>query len=247
MAPYDLSLSNRLGVADIYREAACTYQCPVKKNVLLTGASPLRSTKGGTFVRAFLFFSSGSCLASFSEHSIKELLLLSGICQGCAGWGWASSSSLHCCTWKYAQDKGHLALQVTFDERETKHRVIIGEDYYTPLGLSSEAVIERVFAFLLMKKIPRHTEGAITPCHPSPGVCIHAATNIRARPGLETTANLLEGYFGVHRAPSVTFSGCQDAPEPAQCRVEAFIQSLPSRLCIDTIGTSAQNKLSTEK
>ena len=50
--------------------------------------------------------------------------------------------------------------QVTFDERETKHRVIIGEEYYAPLGLTAEAVVERVFAFLLMKKIPRHTEGA---------------------------------------------------------------------------------------
>lgn len=84
---------------------------------------------------------------------------------------------LHCCTWTCAQDKDYLALQVTFDERETKHRVIIGEDYYTPLGLSSEAVIERVFAFLLMKKIPRHTEGASTLCHPSPVVCIHAVTD----------------------------------------------------------------------
>lgn len=50
-------------------------------------------------------------------------------------------------------------VQVTFDERETKHRVIIGEEYYGPLGLAPEVVIERVFSFLLTKKIPRHTEG----------------------------------------------------------------------------------------
>lgn len=50
---------------------------------------------------------------------------------------------------------------MTFDEQETRHRTIIGAEYYEPLGISAETTIERVFAFLLMKKIPRHTEGAL--------------------------------------------------------------------------------------
>ncbi len=49
---------------------------------------------------------------------------------------------------------------MTFDERETKHRVICGAEFYESLGLEPEAIIERVFSFLLAKKITRHTEGA---------------------------------------------------------------------------------------
>ena len=50
-------------------------------------------------------------------------------------------------------------MQVTFDDRETTHRVICGSAFYESMGLEPETIIERVFAFLLAKKIPRRTEG----------------------------------------------------------------------------------------
>jgi hypothetical protein len=51
-------------------------------------------------------------------------------------------------------------LRVTANERETTHRVIVSSDYYdVEEGLDAEGVLERVFAFLLAKGVPRHTEG----------------------------------------------------------------------------------------
>lgn len=49
---------------------------------------------------------------------------------------------------------------VTFEERETQHRVIVGKDYYEDYGIEPETVLDRVFAFLLRKRVPRRTEGA---------------------------------------------------------------------------------------
>lgn len=49
---------------------------------------------------------------------------------------------------------------VTFEEKETQHRVIVGRDYYEDFGIEPEQVLDRVFAFLLRKRVPRHTEGA---------------------------------------------------------------------------------------
>ena len=56
-------------------------------------------------------------------------------------------------------------MQVTFDDRETTHRVICGSAFYESMGLEPETIIERVFAFLLAKKIPRRTEGGPQPYH----------------------------------------------------------------------------------
>ena len=52
-----------------------------------------------------------------------------------------------------------MLLQVTFEQRETKHRVIVGKEYYEPYGLEPELVVERVFSFLLAKRVQRQTEG----------------------------------------------------------------------------------------
>ena len=57
---------------------------------------------------------------------------------------------------------GHMFdVRVTFQEKESTHRVIVGKDYYAPQGLDAEGVVERVFAFLLRKQIPRRTEGIL--------------------------------------------------------------------------------------
>lgn len=59
-----------------------------------------------------------------------------------------------------------ICMQVTFDERETTHRIICGHQFYETLNLEPETVVERVFSFLLAKKIPRHTEGMpLYHCH----------------------------------------------------------------------------------
>ncbi|KAL4439433.1 hypothetical protein ABPG77_008762 [Micractinium sp. CCAP 211/92] len=52
-------------------------------------------------------------------------------------------------------------LSVTYQDKETHHRVIVGRDYYEPQGLDPQATVERVFAFLLKKKVPRQTEGIL--------------------------------------------------------------------------------------
>ena len=60
-------------------------------------------------------------------------------------------------------EKSHeqsIWLQVTFEQRETKHRVIVGKEYYEPYGLEPELVVERVFSFLLAKRVQRQTEGS---------------------------------------------------------------------------------------
>lgn len=51
-------------------------------------------------------------------------------------------------------------IKVTFDERESLHRIIVGKSYYNEeRGMQAEDMVEKVFAFLLKKKIPRHSEG----------------------------------------------------------------------------------------
>ncbi|KAL4437252.1 hypothetical protein ABPG75_004391 [Micractinium tetrahymenae] len=50
---------------------------------------------------------------------------------------------------------------VTFQDKETQHRVIVGRDYYEPQGVDPQTTVERVFAFLLKKKVPRQTEGML--------------------------------------------------------------------------------------
>ncbi|KAK9803808.1 hypothetical protein WJX73_001553 [Symbiochloris irregularis] len=48
---------------------------------------------------------------------------------------------------------------VTYEEKETQHRVIVGREYYEGMGIEPEAVLDRVFAFLIRKRVPRRTEG----------------------------------------------------------------------------------------
>jgi hypothetical protein len=58
---------------------------------------------------------------------------------------------------------GHMFdVRVTFQEKETLHRLIVGKDYYEQQGLDPKDVVEHVFAFLLTKKMPRKTEGMLT-------------------------------------------------------------------------------------
>lgn len=56
-------------------------------------------------------------------------------------------------------------VDVTFEDRETRHRVIIGKEYYEEFGLEPEDVLAMTFSFLLRKKTPRQTEGASQALH----------------------------------------------------------------------------------
>lgn len=51
-------------------------------------------------------------------------------------------------------------LSVSFEDKETVHRVIVGRDYYEDFGMEAKDVLALTFAFLLRKKVPRQTEGA---------------------------------------------------------------------------------------
>ena len=53
-------------------------------------------------------------------------------------------------------------VRITCQEKETPHRVIVGRDYFEPQNLDPEAVVEKVFAFLLSKKVTRKTTGMLT-------------------------------------------------------------------------------------
>ena len=53
-------------------------------------------------------------------------------------------------------------LTITYEEQETRHRIILGKEYYEDFGMEPEHVVAMVFTFLLQKKEPRHTEGAAT-------------------------------------------------------------------------------------
>ncbi|KAL3161552.1 hypothetical protein ABBQ32_010419 [Trebouxia sp. C0010 RCD-2024] len=50
-------------------------------------------------------------------------------------------------------------LTITYEEQETRHRIILGREYYEDFGMQPENVVAMVFTFLLQKKEPRHTEG----------------------------------------------------------------------------------------
>ena len=52
-------------------------------------------------------------------------------------------------------------LNVTFENRETNHRVIVGKEYYEDVDLEPEEVLAMTFAFLLRNKVPRQTEGGL--------------------------------------------------------------------------------------
>lgn len=54
-------------------------------------------------------------------------------------------------------------VNVTFEDRETKHRVIVGKEYYEDFDLEPEQILVMTFSFLLRKKTPRQTEGEHLP------------------------------------------------------------------------------------
>ena len=59
--------------------------------------------------------------------------------------------------------QGSLACrrQVTYEEKETVHRVIVGREYYEPFGVEAQEVVARALSFLVKKRVPRQTEGAL--------------------------------------------------------------------------------------
>lgn len=60
----------------------------------------------------------------------------------------------------YKTNGGHMFdLNVTFENKETKHRVIVGKEYSEAVDLEPEEVLAMTFAFLLRYKVPRQTEG----------------------------------------------------------------------------------------
>ena len=62
----------------------------------------------------------------------------------------------------YKTNGGHMFdLNVTFENRETNHRVIVGKEYYEDVDLEPEEVLAMTFAFLLRNKVPRQTEGGL--------------------------------------------------------------------------------------
>lgn len=52
---------------------------------------------------------------------------------------------------------------VTYDDKETKHRIIVGKIFSEAADMAEDDFLEVVVAFLLRKDIPRHTEGILSP------------------------------------------------------------------------------------
>ena len=52
-----------------------------------------------------------------------------------------------------------LDLIITFEDKESSHRLIVGRAYYEPYGMDATNLAELVFTFLLQKKVARQTEG----------------------------------------------------------------------------------------
>ncbi|KAK9840654.1 hypothetical protein WJX81_007501 [Elliptochloris bilobata] len=50
---------------------------------------------------------------------------------------------------------------VTFEDRETVHRVIVGREYYDDFGMEAQDVVAMAFSFLLAHRVPRQTEGML--------------------------------------------------------------------------------------
>ncbi|CAM6033236.1 unnamed protein product [Sphagnum compactum] len=51
---------------------------------------------------------------------------------------------------------------VSKDDKETRHRVVCGRIYPEAVNMPEDIFLERVFGFLLHKKVQRHTEGLLT-------------------------------------------------------------------------------------
>lgn len=50
---------------------------------------------------------------------------------------------------------------VTYDDKETRHRIIVGQMFPEAVDMAEDDFLERVIGFLLHKHIPRHTEGML--------------------------------------------------------------------------------------
>lgn len=53
-------------------------------------------------------------------------------------------------------------IYITRDDKETRHRVVLGKVYSDAVQMNEDDMLARVMAFLLYKKVPRHTEGLLT-------------------------------------------------------------------------------------
>lgn len=61
---------------------------------------------------------------------------------------------------KFKTNGGYMIdLDVTMEQIESKHRLIVGNAYCESTGLDEEALAKKAFAFLLYKKVQRQTEG----------------------------------------------------------------------------------------
>lgn len=69
--------------------------------------------------------------------------------------------SFHIQAYIICRTKGGFIFDVrmTFEQRETNHRLIMGKEYFEDFGLQPEQALDRAFAFLLSKKVQRQTEG----------------------------------------------------------------------------------------
>eukprot|EP00878_Enallax_costatus_P012346 GHUV01012895.1.p1 GENE.GHUV01012895.1~~GHUV01012895.1.p1 ORF type:complete len:266 (+),score=123.45 GHUV01012895.1:1179-1976(+) len=67
-------------------------------------------------------------------------------------------------TSKFPTKGGYMVdLKLSFDHMDTQHRVIIGKAYYERYEVLPEAAIEAALALMLQLKLPRHSEGMLTP------------------------------------------------------------------------------------
>ena len=53
-------------------------------------------------------------------------------------------------------------LTIMYEELETRHRMILGKEYYEQFNMDPQQCVVMAFTFLLQKKEPRHTEGVVT-------------------------------------------------------------------------------------
>lgn len=53
-------------------------------------------------------------------------------------------------------------IYITKDDKETRHRIICGSFYPETVQMNEDDFVARTFAFLLHKKVPRHTEGLLS-------------------------------------------------------------------------------------
>lgn len=63
---------------------------------------------------------------------------------------------------KFPTNGGHMFdVRVMLDGRETKHRIIVGKEYYEPAGATPEEVVEAAMSLLLSFKVCRQTDGLL--------------------------------------------------------------------------------------